>query len=94
MTVSEKIKQKIEKEEKRILEEEKYRKEIKGKLVKESKPSKDLLKKEWWTSYSGLGIGSGCLIPILILLGLVTFPFGILFWILGAIIWIGSRKKI
>ena len=93
MTVSEKRKQEIEKEEGGILEEEKYREEIKGKLAKENKPTKDLLKKEWWTSYSGLGIKLGLLIPILIILGLITLPFGILFWILGAIIWVGSRKR-
>lgn len=93
MAVSEKRKRKIEKEESRILEEEKYREGIKGKLAKENKPTKDLLKKEWWTSYSGLGINPSLLIPILIFLGLITLPFGILFWILGAIIWVGSRKR-
>lgn len=94
MTVSGERKQEIEKEERRVLEEDKYREEIKRELSKESKPTNDLLKKEWWASYSGLGIKPGLLIPILILLGLVTLPFGILFWILGAIIWIGYRKKI
>ena len=93
MVVSEKRKREIEKEERKALENKKYREEIKKKLTEESKPTKDLLRKEWW-SYSGLGISSGCLIPTLIILGLVTFPFGIFFWILGAIIWLGSRKKI
>lgn len=86
MAISKKRKREIEKE-------EKYRAEVKRKLEKETKPTKDLLKKEWWTSYSGIGIRPGCLIPILVIAGLVTLPFGVLLWILGAIIWLGSRKK-
>lgn len=93
MTISEERRREIEKEEKEVLEEKKYREEIKVKLAEESKPTKDLLKKEWWTNYSGIGIKPGLLIPILIFVGLITLPFGILFWILGAIIWIGYHKK-
>lgn len=43
-----------------------------------------------WSSYKGTGMG-GCLIVVFIILGLITFPFGILFWILAALLLIGSK---